>query len=339
METLLQRLRNAGALAKLVGSAPAFVEAISQLPAVSKSEAAVMIRGETGTGKELVARAIHYMSDRAAHPFVALNCGSLPDSLLEDELFGHERGAFTGAHARRDGLIAQAKNGTLFLDEVDTLSQRAQVDLLRVLQDRRFRPIGSTAEREADIRVVAATNAPLDQLIRATNFRSDLYYRLCIFTINLPALRERKEDVLMLATHFLHKHALQDKPGLKLSAEACAALLAWDWPGNVRELENVMLRAIHLCRTDSIEVANLGLQTLCSLSPDAADCAGRESSFSVAKRRAIALFEKEYLTRLMAQQEGNISQAARVAGKDRSDIGKLLKKHRLDAKLFRQPVS
>lgn len=143
----------------------------------------------------------------------------------------------------------------------------------------------------------------------------------------------------MLATHFLHKHALQDKPGLKLSAEACAALLAWDWPGNVRELENVMLRAIHLCRTDSIEVANLGLQTLCSLSPDAADCAGRESSFSVAKRRAIALFEKEYLTRLMAQQEGNISQAARVAGKDRSDIGKLLKKHRLDAKLFRQPVS
>jgi DNA-binding NtrC family response regulator len=339
METLLQRLRDAGALSKLVGCAPAFVNAISQLQAVSKSEAPIMIRGETGTGKELVARAIHYISGRAAYPFVALNCGSLPDTLLEDELFGHERGAFTGAHARRDGLIAQAKKGTLFLDEVDTLSHKAQVDLLRVLQDKRFRPIGSSAEREADIRVLAATNAPLDQLIRTSNFRPDLFYRLCIFTVSLPPLRERKEDVLLLAAHFLEKHALEDKPGLKLSPEACAALLTWEWPGNVRELENAVLRAIHLCQTDSIEIADLGLQTNRDPFPDAtASPADGETSFSAAKRRAIALFEKEYLSRLMAQQEGNISQAARVAGKDRSDLGKLLKKHRLDAKVFRLPV-
>jgi DNA-binding NtrC family response regulator len=339
METVLQRLRDAGALSKLVGSAPVFVKAISQLPAVSKSEAAVMIRGETGTGKELVARAIHYMSARAAYPFVALNCGSLPDTLLEDELFGHEKGAFTSAHARRDGLIAQARKGTLFLDEVDTLSTKAQVDLLRVLQDKRFRAIGSAIEREADVRILAATNASLEQLIRSTTFRADLYYRLCIFTVDLPPLRERKEDVLLLASHFLEKHALEHRPGLRLSPAARATLLDWEWPGNVRELENAVLRAIHLCQTESIETADLGLHTQHGQISDAASTADGELSFSIAKRRAIALFEKEYLTRLMAQREGNISQAARVAGKDRSDLRKLLKKHRLDAKVFRLPIA
>jgi two-component system, NtrC family, response regulator GlrR len=335
METLLERLRDGGALSKLVGCAPSFVKAISQLPAVSKSEAGVMIRGETGTGKELVARAIHYMSGRAAYPFVALNCGSLPDTLLEDELFGHEKGAFTGAYVRRDGLIAQAKKGTLFLDEVDTLSPKAQVDLLRVVQDKRFRPIGSTAEREADIRVLSATNASIDPLNQAANFRADLYYRLSIFSVNLPPMRERKEDVLLLAAHFLEKHSLEDKPGLKFSADACAAMLAWEWPGNVRELENTVLRAIHLCETECIEVADLGLQANHSPGPDADHTDDGHLSFSAAKRRAIALFEKEYLTRLLARQEGNISKAARAAGKDRSDLGKLLKKHRLDAKVFR----
>jgi DNA-binding NtrC family response regulator len=339
METLVQRLRDAGALSKLVGGAPVFLQAISQLPAVSKSEAAVMIRGETGTGKELVARAIHYMSGRAAYPFVALNCGSLTDTLLEDELFGHERGAFTGAHARRDGLIAQAKNGTLFLDEVDALSLKAQIDLLRVLQDKRFRAIGSAVERQADVRILAASNASLEQAIRNSTFRTDLYYRLCIFTVSLPPLRERKEDVLLLAAHFLEKHALDDKPGLRLSPAACAALVAWSWPGNVRELENAVLRAIHLCQTDSIEIPDLGLHANHDQSPHTgANPAGGEHSFSAAKRRAIALFEREYLTRLMAEQEGNISQAARAAGKDRSDLGKLLKKHRLDAKVFRLPI-
>ena len=191
METLVDRFRNAGALSNLVGGAPSFVEAISQIPAITKSDASVQIRGETGTGKELVARAIHYMSGRDRFPFVALNCGSFPDTLFEDELFGHERGAFTGAHGRREGLIAQAKKGTLFLDEVDTLSQKAQVDLLRVLQDKRYRAIGSATEQEADLRILAATNATLEDLIRTAHFRADLYYRLCIFTVDLPPLRER----------------------------------------------------------------------------------------------------------------------------------------------------
>ena len=340
METLLQRMRNASAFSKLIGGAPAFVKAISQLPVMARSEAAVMIRGETGTGKELVARAIHYMSDRAAYPFVALNCGSLADTLLEDELFGHEKGAFTGAQGRRDGLITQAQKGTLFLDEIDTLSHKAQIDLLRVMQDKRFRTIGSTAEREADIRVLSATNSSLDELIRTSHFRADLYYRLCIFNVNLPPLRERKEDILLLAAHFLEKHALENKPGLQLSPESCAALLAWEWPGNVRELENALLRAIHLCQTDAIEIPDLGLHAIRDTSSSATSSPDDGAlSLSAAKRRAIALFEKEYLTRLMAQQEGNISRAARVAGKDRSDLGKLLKKHRLDARMFRLQAS
>lgn len=334
METLVDRLCDPGALAKLVGRAPSFLKAIAQLPAISKSEATVLIRGETGTGKELVARAIHYLSNRAAYPFVALNCGSLPDTLLEDELFGHERGAFTGAHARREGLIAEAKKGTLFLDEVDTLSAKAQVDLLRVMQDKRFRAVGSSLEREADVRVVAATNAPLDHLVRSATFRADLYYRLCIFTVNLPPLHERKEDILALAEHFLEKHSAAQQPARKLAPEACAALLAWDWPGNVRELESAIVRAIHLSEGEAIEAADLGLQGWAGNAPEA-DGALQALSFQAAKRRAIETFERDYLRRLMAEQEGNISQAARIAGKDRSDLGKLLKKHSLDAKGFR----
>lgn len=338
MESLARRFQDAGALSKLVGGAVSFTRAIAQLPAISKSEAAVLIRGETGTGKELVARAIHYMSDRAAFPFVAMNSGAFSDSLLEAELFGHERGAYTGAHARREGLIAQATRGTLFLDEVDTLPLKAQIDLLRVLQDKRFRRVGSTIEQEADVRILAATNAALDDLVRSAQFRADLYYRLCIFTVKLPPLRERKEDILPLATHFLGKHAVPGRPTARLTPEARSALLAWDWPGNVRELENAILRAIHLSHNDAIEIADLALP----LEPDQAgpqgDAAMDRQSFMTAKRRAIALFEKDYLTHLMLEQDGNISQAARVAGKDRSDLGKLLKKHRLDARGFRLRV-
>jgi DNA-binding NtrC family response regulator len=336
MESLVRRLRDAGALSKLVGGAPSFTSAISQLPAISSSEAAVLIQGETGTGKELVARAIHYMSGRAAFPFVALNCGSLSDTLLEAELFGHEKGAYTGAYARRDGLIAQAKKGTLFLDEVDTLPLKAQVDLLRVLQDRHFRTLGSTLEQEADVRILAATNAALDQLVRTSHFRADLYYRLCIFTVKLPSLRERKEDILMLAGHFLEKHGIAGKPSLKLTPAACLALIRWEWPGNVRELENAILRAVHLSQTDSIGIADLGLPIESEESTAPTSGISIETlSFTAAKRRVVASFEKDYLTRLLVEQEGNISRAARVAGKDRSDLGKLLKKHRLDAKSFR----
>ena len=168
---------------------------------------------------------------------MAVNCGALPETLLEDELFGHERGAFTSADSRRTGLIEQAEKGTLFLDEVDTLPAKAQVDLLRVLQDKKYRAIGSNREKEASVRIVAATNVPVDQLLSARAFRADLYYRLCVFLLELPPLRARKEDVPALAEHFLKKHTPPEKAELKLSASAAGGLMAWDWPGNVRELE------------------------------------------------------------------------------------------------------
>ena len=175
-------------LNKLVGKAPALLQMIEQIPAVAGSEAPVLIVGETGTGKELIARAVHYLSPRAECPFVAVNCGALPETLLEDELFGHERGAFTSADSRRTGLIEQAEKGTLFLDEVDTLPAKAQVDLLRVLQDKKYRAIGSNREKEASVRIVAATNVPVDQLLSARAFRADLYYRLCVFLLRASAI-------------------------------------------------------------------------------------------------------------------------------------------------------
>jgi Nif-specific regulatory protein len=232
---------------------------VHQIPAVAKSDASVLISGETGTGKELLSRAVHYSSDRASYPFVAVNCGSLVETLLEDEFFGHERGAFTGALCQKSGVLTQAHRGTLFLDEVNTLSAMAQIDLLRVVQERKFRAIGSQRDQAADIRIVAATNTQLDQLVHSGSFRADLYYRLSVFWLHLPPLRERKEDIVLLAAHFLDKHALSKDSELKLSSSACEALLAWHWPGNVRELENAIIRAVHFAGAGSIETPDLRL--------------------------------------------------------------------------------
>jgi DNA-binding NtrC family response regulator len=326
----LNHLQEFRAKARVVGRAPAFLRAIEKLPAIARSEASVLIGGESGTGKELIARAIHYISDRAPYAFVAINCGSFPDSLLESELFGHERGAFSTAYARRDGLIAQANGGTLFLDEVDSLSCKAQVDLLRVLQDKKVRALGSNAERECNVRFVAASNAAMTPLVESGAFRADLYYRLCVFSVTLPPLRERREDILPLAEHLVQKHTPANRRVAELSEAARSALVACDWPGNVRELENAVIRGNYLRAADTIEVEDLGL------TGPAAPSAVRAGalSFKAAKQEAVARFEKEYLGSLMSQHRGNITNAARAAGKDRRDLGKLLKKHRLDPKGF-----
>jgi DNA-binding NtrC family response regulator len=323
-----------------VGDAPAFLNAIRHLPDMAKSEASVLITGETGTGKELAARAIHYLSARAAFPFVPVHCGSLPDTLLESELFGHERGAFTDARTQRCGLIVQAEKGTLFLDEVEAMTLKAQVALLRILQDKRFRALGSSREQQADIRVVAATNAPLEQLVQAGTFRADLYYRLCVFSVHLPALRERKEDIMTLSHHFLKKHApRQAGLELQLASDAREALLAYDWPGNVRELESAIIRGIHLSQTSLIEVKDLGIpaefeskQNLPLNIVSAESC-----SFKAMKQKMIEAFEKDYLNRLMHEHQGNVSHAALAIGKERRELGKMLKKYQIDPKQFRSP--
>jgi DNA-binding NtrC family response regulator len=338
MESLIERLRDAQALAKLVGEAPAFLKAIRHVPEVAKSEATVLITGETGTGKELVARAIHYLSPRAGLPFVPVHCGSLPDTLLEDALFGHERGAFTDARTQRRGLIAQAEKGTMFLDEVEAMTLKAQVALLRVLQDKRFRALGSNREQQADVRIVAATNARLEQLVQAGSFRADLYYRLCVFSIHLPPLRERKGDMMALVHHFLKKHAPAGQPELQLAAGAREALLAHDWPGNVRELESAIIRGIHLSRANLINVEDLGIPFALEIQNEPAlpltVVLPELCSFKAMKQKMVEAFEQDYLNRLMRAHQGNVSRAAVAAGKERRDLGRLLKKYRIDPKLF-----
>ena len=328
LEAAVRAHRESAALEKLIGASEEFRRASQTATLAARGDATVLIAGETGTGKELFARAIHYISERAPNPFVAVNCGSLTDSLLEDELFGHERGAFTDAQLRRRGLIAQAGTGTLFLDEVDALSARGQVALLRVLQDRIYRPLGSQQESYADVRFVAATNAPLDELVEAGSFRADLYYRLCVFAVSLPPLRNRREDIVALASHFLCKHAPREQEEVPaLSRGAQAALLAYPWPGNVRELESAMIRAARLCGGGSIEAEHLLLPSR----GGAADQSASPGTFQSLKLDAIRRFEEGYLKRLMQDARGNVTRAARLAGKDRRELGKLLKKHGLAA--------
>ena len=327
----LARARHGALPLPLVGSARVFREAIAPIPVIARSSRPVLIGGETGTGKELVARAIHAASDRAHFPFVAVNCGSLVDTLVDDALFGHEPGAFTDARVRREGLIARAGGGTLFLDELEALSAKGQVTLLRVLEDDAFRALGSSRLEHANVRFVAATNAPLEGAVKTGTFRADLYYRLCVFSINLPPLRERPEDVQMLANHFLRQHAPSDGPLPELDESARRALASYHWPGNVRELENTIIRAIYLRKAPAVSAADLGL----SIDPAlAATPLGR--TFHALKQETIATFERRYLERVMHEHRGNVTHAALATGKERRELGRLLKKHRIDPQSFRR---
>jgi two-component system, NtrC family, response regulator GlrR len=315
--------------ARFVGVTEAFRRIVAKLPGLARSPETVLITGETGTGKELVARALHHLGPRAAGPFVPVNCASLPESLLESELFGHEAGAFTGARARRRGLIAQAEGGTLLLDEIDALPSRAQAALLRLIQENTFRSLGGTREERVHVRFVAATNAPIRRLVDEGRFRADLYYRLCVLYVHLPALRERRDDIAALAAHFLEKHSPLGGPPRRLTPDACAALLAHDWPGNVRELQNAIIRAVQGTDGEVIGAADLGLPVPATRERD--DDRARTGRFNELKRLAIETFEREYLTRLIDEHHGNVTRAARTAGKDRRELGRLLKKYQLPA--------
>jgi DNA-binding NtrC family response regulator len=346
-------LRESDALSHLVGAAPRFLAAVGRLPLIARNSATVVVTGETGTGKELMARAVHYLGPRAEHPFVPVNCGALPDTLLEDELFGHERGAFTDARTRREGLISEAEHGTLFLDEIDSLTPRAQVALLRVLQGGTYRTLGGNRERLADVRFIAATNASLSALVSSGRFRVDLYYRLCVLSIHVPPLRERQEDILPLVRHFLTKYhqGAEGTAPPELSIEAERALIAYSWPGNVRELENAVQRSIAMAPAAVITDTDLGLPTVVTDASDAAPVqqvphpvgeptavpAAAEAhwpSFNEAKRAVVDAFEREYLRRLLRAHRGNVSRAAQSARKERRDFGRLLKKHQLDPRAF-----
>jgi DNA-binding NtrC family response regulator len=318
----------------LRGQSAAFLRTLSLISKFAACDATVLIHGETGTGKELAARAIHYLGRRRDFPFIPVNCGALPDNLVESELFGHVRGAFTDAKDARQGLVAQANGGTLFLDEIEAMSQRAQVALLRFLQDNRYRPIGGALMKDANVRTVAATNADLREMAQRGAFRSDLLFRLNVLPLHMPPLRDRCGDVPVLAEAFLAR--LNDQfgqPSKVFHPESMEVLNAYAWPGNVRELENLIQREFLLAPGRVIRITSVDGQHAWANPPQVLG-SPVEEAFKVAKARAVAGFEKAYLMALLTRTAGNISLAARVAGKNRSDISKLAKKYGLDRLQF-----
>ncbi|MGH7258620.1 MAG: sigma-54 interaction domain-containing protein [Nitrospiraceae bacterium] len=330
---------------ELIGTSKSFMQAVGTIPLVSSSNATVLISGETGTGKELFARAIHYMGTRKGEPFVPINCAALPEHLIENELFGHCKGAFTGASHQHRGLLAEADRGTLFLDEINSFSVSMQAKLLRVLQDREYRPLGATKSRAIDVRIVAATNRDLKDLVKLQQFREDLYHRLNVLSIIIPPLRERIEDIPLLAQHFLGLYVPQyGRSPIRLSTAAQRKLASYDWPGNVRELEGVIQRAVVICSTDillaeEIDLPNTGMEH--SLDERFQEQMGPETEhvrkilgFQQMKGRVIERFERSYLSELLATHQGNISQAARAARKERRSFQRLLQKYGLDRQAF-----
>jgi len=313
----------------LVGESPAFLRSLEMIRRLASCDAAVLIAGETGTGKELAARAIHYLGARRKQPFIPVNCGAIPDSLVESEFFGHARGAFTDAKEPRAGVIEQAEGGTLFLDELETLSFRAQVALLRFLQDHTYRLVGGSQGRSADVRVIASTNADLDAMVKRGEFRADLLFRLSVLTLPLPPLRSRAGDSRLLAQCFVRRFSTQyQRPPRPLDRAALAYLERHDWPGNVRELENLVHRS--LLMSDGAEIAFV----TAGLDLSAQDAPSLDQPFQEAKAAAIARFERDYVTELLRRTGGNISLASRLCGKERSRLTKLVKKYGLERLTF-----
>jgi DNA-binding NtrC family response regulator len=317
----------------LFGKSRAFRQVLQVIDRIAAVDATVLVQGETGTGKELAARALHYFSPRRDFPFIPVNCGALPDNLIESELFGHVRGAFTDAKQSNRGLVAEAEGGTLFLDEVEAMTPRAQVVLLRFLQDHKYRPVGGRLLSGGNVRVIASTNLDLEQLVRKNEFRCDLLFRLSILTVTMPPLRHREGDVLLLAEYFLRRFASEyGRPAIRLHVDSLSSLSAHDWPGNVRELENLMLRELLLADGDVIRI-----EPRRRLAAESTTMTGLDTgqTFKSAKARAIAEFEKSYLGHLLTKTGGNISLAARISRKDRSSLNKLVKKHGLAGEHFR----
>jgi len=318
----------AGRFPEIIGDGPAMRGVLRLVESVAPTDATVLVLGESGTGKELVARAIHERSPRAARPFVAINCATLTDTLLESELFGHVKGAFTGATASRRGLLEEANGGTLFLDEVGDMPLSTQGRFLRVLQEGEVKPLGANDLRKVDVRVVAATNVDMQDAIKQKHFRADLYYRLNVVALELPPLRRRREDIPLLATHFLARYARQQgRPVPELTPEAVERLVAYGWPGNARELENLMHRLVLFGRVGPVGAAEVGslVELRSELGVDAP--ASAEVEFARAKESAVEAFEHRYLTEVMARAAGSVSEAARLAGLDRSNFRRLLRRH------------
>ncbi len=317
----------------IVGESSQMKEVFRLISQVAPTKSTVLIFGESGTGKELIARAIHRRSPRAKQPFVVVNCAALPENLLESELFGHLKGAFTGAHRDRRGRFTLADGGTIFLDEIGAMSLGLQAKFLRVLQEKEFEPVGGTKSIRVDVRIIAATNQDLKKAVEEGRFREDLYYRLNVVPVHLPPLRERKEDIPPLTYHFLRRYSQElGKDVREISPEALESMLQYDWPGNIRELENAIERAMVLSKGSTLSVETLPLAS-----------AGREAevsheniSYQEAKKVVLESFERRFFTRILREAGGNVSQAARRAQIDRKNLYQKMKELRINPKDYQR---
>jgi DNA-binding NtrC family response regulator len=327
MDKKKDAIGNAFIAMNLIGQSPPFKEAIRKIKKISRFDIGVYIYGETGTGKELAARAIHYLSSRFNRPFVPVSCGGLNDDLILNDLFGHTKGAYTGADRDQPGMIQIADTGTLFIDEIDSLSPKAQTALLRFIQEKEFKLLGSSEIKRADTRIICASNRALEKCVEAGTFRRDLYYRLDILRVDLPPLRQRREDILLLARHFINIYSQEFNLGeINIDAGMAEKIMANRWPGNVRELENYILKYCLLSETVE-HLESLAGPPLAEGS--IVDEIYLQEGFKMAKARAVNRFEKHYLRVLLTKAKGNISHAARIAKKERRTFTRLLKKHGL----------
>jgi DNA-binding NtrC family response regulator len=314
---------------KIVGSSQAMKSLVEKLKIVASTDSTVLVTGESGVGKELFARTVHNLSERRNHHFIPINCGAIPPNLLESELFGYKKGAFTGAYADKTGLFEEANGGTIFLDEIGELPSQVQVKLLRVLQEREIMPIGGTHTKKIDTRIIAATNKDLKAEVAQGEFRKDLYYRLNVITLKIPPLKERKEDIPLLINYFLAKFSEKYKKNIRgFSENAMTHLIQYSWPGNVRELENIVERSVILAHEDWIEIANLPSDVL------EQDSEWLDSSV-LPYKKAKENFDREYLTHILDHTGGNVKRAAELAQKHRTDLYDMIRKYNIDVDSFR----
>ena len=338
---LRQKLEEKSSFPALVGSSPAMRSLLDHIEKVAKTSATVLITGDSGTGKELVARALHSQSLRSGQPFIPIDCSTIPESIIESELFGHVKGSFTGAIRNKKGIVEDANGGTLLLDEIADLSPAMQVKLLRLLQEGEYKAVGSNTISKVDIRFIAATNQNLSEKIREGEFREDLYYRLNVINIHLPALSERREDIPLLANHFLEKYnSMYSKNVKRISDELMQYLLGRDWPGNVRELEHLIERGVIMAAGDTLESSDLREPGPVQKSSCPQDLSQFSELFSMpfkkAKDKLIDQFQAEYISSVLSRNDGNVSQAARESGLKRQYLHRLIRETHLDSKSFKK---